>query len=84
MIISSIAYLYIVSTLLNPGAQLGGERGKVFPSLIWKFKKSALILENVALFVHIYGLNSHLKCNFKSVLQKKNQGFSLRNLSFVI
>ena len=36
-------------------------------------QKSALILKNVcALLVCIYGLSSHFKCSFKSILGKKN------------
>ena len=35
-------------------------------------KKSALNLEKSALFVCIHGLNSHLKCSFKSILEKKH------------
>ena len=49
---------------------------------IWKKKKSTLILQNSVsileksvLFVRNYGLNSHLKCSFKSVLEKKHQIF---------
>ena len=34
-------------------------------------KKSALILEKSVLFVCIYGSNSHLKCSFKIILEKK-------------
>ena len=34
------------------------------------------------LFVCIYGLNSHLKCSFKSILERKHQNYSLRRPSF--
>ena len=64
------------------GAQLvGGGRGLSF--LFLKIGKRSLILEKCTLFVCIYGLNSHLKCCFKSILEKKHQKFSLRDLSFV-
>ena len=33
--------------------------------------------------MYIYGLNSHLKCCFKSILQKKREIFFLRSPSFV-
>ena len=46
-------------------------------------QKSALILKNRALFVCIYGLNSHLNYSFKSILEKKHQNFSLLGPSFV-
>ena len=32
-----------------------------------------------ALFMCVYGLNSHLKCSFKSILEKKHQYFFLRS-----
>ena len=34
--------------------------------------------------VYICGLNSHLKCSFKRVLEKKHQNFSLRSPSFAV
>ena len=49
----------------------------------WFWKKRAPVLEKSVLFMCIYGLNSHLKCNFKSALEKKHQNFSLRDPSFV-
>ena len=36
-----------------------------------------------ALFVRIYGLNCHLKCSFKSILEKKHQHFYLQRPLFV-
>ena len=36
-------------------------------------KKKALALEKSALFLCIYGLKFHLKCSFKSMLEKKHQ-----------
>ena len=42
----------------------------------WFWKKGAL-------FVCICGLNFHLKCTFKSILEKKHQFFALRGLSIV-
>ena len=41
----------------------------------WFCKKCALILERCALFVSIYGLNSHLKCSFKSILEINTKMF---------
>ena len=38
----------------------------------WFCKRSALILEKCYLFVCIYRLNSHLKCSFMSILEKKH------------
>ena len=46
-------------------------------------KKCALILEKSVLFVCIYGSNSHLKCSFKIIFEKKHQNISLLGLSFV-
>ena len=43
----------------------------------WFCKKSALTWKRKALFVCIFGLNCHLKCSFKSILEKK-QNFSLQ------
>lgn len=61
----------------------GGERSplpcfKNRLNLPWFCLKSTLILEKTVLFVSIYGLNSHLKCRFKSIMEKKGQNFSLR------
>ena len=39
------------------------------------YKKSALILEKSALFVCIYGLDSHLKCSFNSIFEKYTNFF---------
>ena len=53
-----------------------GGRGKAYHRLFWKYKKSALILQKgTFILVCIYGLNSHLKCSFKSMLDKKHQNF---------
>ena len=64
---------------------------KVSPAAFWKQKKSTLILwksvlilEKGALFVCIYGLNSHLKCSFKSIMVEKHQFFSPVGLFYVI
>ena len=38
-------------------------------------QKIALILKKCALFKCICGLNSHLKCNFKCILEKKHHNF---------
>ena len=54
--------------------------GRRFPL---SFLKITLILEKIALFVCIYGLNSHLKCSFKNILKKKQEKFSLRSPAFV-
>ena len=61
----------------------GGERSplpcfKNRLNLPWFCLKSTLILEKTVLFVSIYGLNSHLKCRFKSIMEKKGQNFSFR------
>ena len=50
----------------------------------WLCKKCVLILEKRALFLCIYGLNSHLKCSFKGILKKKHQHVSLRALLLYI
>ena len=42
----------------------------------WFYKESALILKTSAMSVCIYGLNSHLKGIFKSILDKKATKFS--------
>ena len=39
-------------------------------------------MENIVLFVCIYGLNSHFKCSFKNILEKKQWNFSLQSLYF--
>ena len=36
-----------------------------------KTDKKYLILENIVLFVYIYGLNSHFNCSLKSILKIK-------------
>ena len=46
-----------------------------FSCIFSKETKSTLILENIALFVCIYGLNSSLKCSFKNILEKKHEVF---------
>ena len=50
--------------------------GGRFPLPILKTEKKYLILENIALFVYIYGLNSHFKCSLKSILKIKTRQFS--------
>ena len=37
--------------------------------------KFDLIFENIALFVYIYGINSHFKCSFKNILEKNKKIF---------
>ena len=74
------------------GVQLPGWRvGGGLPWLFLKIKKStlilqktALILEKCTLFVCIYGLNSHLKCCFKSILEKRHQFFFPAGPSFCV
>ena len=63
-------------------AQLAGGGGRS-PLSFLKRKKSVLILEQIALFLCIYGLNSHLKCSFNGIFQKKHLNFSLQSLSFI-
>ena len=41
-------------------------------------------MEKRVLFLCIHGLNSHLKCSFKNILEKKHQTFCLRGLSFLL
>ena len=48
----------------------------------WYCKKIAVIFLKNTLFICMYRLNSHLKCIFKSILEKKNENFSLRSSSF--
>ena len=50
------------------------------PSLFWKQTKSALILGKIALFTCFYGLNSHLKCSFKSIWRKNAKIFPCKAL----
>ena len=64
---------------MNLVAQLVGV-GVGLPCPFWKYEKIALILEKIALFVCIYGLNCHLKCSFKDILEKKHEQFFLRSL----
>ena len=78
---------------VKAGAQLVGGRGEeVFPAFLenrkkvsWLCKKQkALVLEKFSLFVCIYELNSHLKCRFKSILEKKKQFFPRRAFIFCV
>ena len=46
-------------------------------------KESIQILEKITPFVCIDGSNSHLKCSFKSILEKKHQMLSLQGSLFV-
>ena len=71
-------------------AQLAWEGGGLpFPFL--KTEKSALILQKNCpdfgkvchVCVHLYGLNYHSKCSFKSILEKWHQNLHLWGLSFV-
>ena len=74
------------------GLELAGEGGGGLPCPFLEIenncsnsaKKIALILEKYAFFVCIYELNFDLKCCFKSILEKKHQNFSLRNLSLCV
>ena len=78
-----VLYQPFLRKQINLGVLL--ERGRVggFPCLFWKQTKSALILDNITLFECIYGSNSHFKCSFKKILEKKQENFSLRSPSFV-
>ena len=40
-------------------------------------------MENIALSVCIYGLNSHFKCSFQHILETKQENVFLRSPSFV-
>ena len=66
--------LFLVDKSMTNGGSKGGGLPCPFLKIEKKYpdfaKKSALILEKCALFVRIYGLNSPLKCNFKSILEK--------------
>ena len=44
--------------------------GGRFPLSFLKVDKKYSNIEKIALFVCIYGLNSHLKCSFKNILEK--------------
>ena len=46
-----------------------GEGGR-FPLSFFKIDQSTIILENIALFVCRYGLNSHFRYSFKNILEK--------------
>ena len=67
-----------------------GGKGEVSAVLFSKIEKSALILQKKCLnfgkkcpvCMH-FGLNSNLKCTYKSILEKKDQTFSLRGPPFV-
>ena len=54
------------------GAQLERWRLGGFSCL---FLKMTLIWENITLFVCIYWLNSHFKCNFKNIFKKNKKFF---------
>ena len=75
-----VLYEPLLIKLINLGVQ--PERGKVggFTCLFWKYTKSTLILENIALFVCKYGLKSHFKCRFKNILEKNKKIFPCRAL----
>ena len=47
-------------------------------------KKYANFVKRVVLFLCIYGLYSQLKCSFKSILEKKQESFSLLVLLFYV
>ena len=80
---------------VESGAQLPRGREKfcpgVLPGTFLKMdekyldfaKESVVILEKNTPFVCIDGSNSHLKCSFKSVLEKKHQMLSLQGSLFV-
>ena len=57
----------------------GGREGRS-PLTFFENRKKCPDLEKCALLLCIYGLNSRLKCSFKSVLEKKHQTFSLKGL----
>ena len=65
-----------------------GEGGSPLPffenreKVLWLWKNSS-DSGNVPCLCISMGWNSHLKCNFKSILEKKDQNFSMRGLSFV-
>ena len=60
------------------GAQIMGE-GVGLPCSFLKIEKNALIVEKM-LFLCIYGLGSHWKCIFKSILEKNTQVFPCTDL----
>ena len=72
-------YLLPILIDLNTGAPLLGGEGEVLPSpFLKKEKELRWFCKNSVLFVCIYGLNSHSKCSFQSILEKKEQNLSLQ------
>ena len=63
-------YWEIKVLLKGSGAQLAWEGGLL--RLFLKKKRSDLILEKSSLSVGIYESDSHSKCSFKSILEKKH------------
>ena len=76
----SLSKLYwkIKVLLKVSGAQLAWEGGLL--RLFLKKKRSDLILEKSSLSVCMYESDSHSKCSFKSILEKKHQIFPAGSL----
>ena len=70
-----VLYQPLLRKYINVRAHLARWRAEGLPCLFWKKTKSTLLLEKIALLECIYRLNSHLKCSFKSILQKKHESF---------
>ena len=80
-ILQILLYFHLVDTAYKTVAQLARGSGGGPPALFIKIVQT--LVEKSALFVFIYGFNTHLKCSFKSISEKKHQNFSLWGLSFV-
>ena len=71
------------SSQINSGTQLAGGGGRFTLPSFKNRKKVPWFWKNVPCLCVSMGRNSHLKCNFKSILEKKDQNLSMRCLSFV-
>ena len=74
---------------LTADAQLVGERSPLYffenrKQVPWFCKIAPWFWKKGALFVYIYVLNCHLKCSFKSILDKKTPFFLLVGIFYCI
>ena len=72
-ILQILLYFHLVDTAYKTVAQLARGSGGGPPALFIKIVQT--LVEKSALFVFIYGFNTHLKCSFKSISEKKHQIF---------
>ena len=72
-----VLYQPLLRKCISLGTQLAGVRWEVSPVFFENRQKVPWFWGKNALLMYIYGLNSHSKSSFQSILEKKYKHFSL-------